>query len=356
MKKSNNSHNFYFKATGIGSVSSLDIDGTCQNILERLPDIPFWPQFVQKSYREDMSIQFSEGLPFLDIDNDNKKLVFKSEKIEDELVRFYDRYLSEDIDYFAISKENAAGLYKMIERICEAPHKYGPFIKGHTVGPVTFASGIFDNIGKSVLHTPDLLEALTKGLAIKARWQADQLRKCGKKCIIFLDEPALSGFGSAFSAIERIEVINILKDVIDYLEEKTDSLIGIHCCGNTDWSMILETGPHIVNFDAFGFMDFFLLYPKEITHFLQNGGIIAWGIIPTSAFTGKETVEELYIRLKKGLEYLHDQGLEAELIYSNSILTPACGMGLIDETTASVILGLLSDLSEKMQLEYATKK
>ncbi|MBN2062715.1 MAG: hypothetical protein JW882_20100 [Deltaproteobacteria bacterium] len=355
-KETKNSHDFYFKATGIGSVPSLDIEGTCRTILEKFPAIPFWPQFVKSTHLEDMSIQFSEGLPLLRIDDENKKLILKPGNMEDELVEFYDHYLSDDIDYFAISREHSAGLYRIIEQICEAPQKYGPYIKGHTVGPFTFASGIVDRDGKSVLYNPDLMETFANGLAIKTWWQAGQLEKSGKESIIFLDEPALSGFGSAFSPIDRLEVVKILKGVIDYLKGKTDTLIGIHCCGNTDWSMILEADPHIVSFDAFGFMDFFLLYPEEIIHFIKNGGIIAWGIVPTSGATGKETIDELYLRLLKGLENLHDQGLEPELIYSNSILTPACGMGSMDEASALGIMELLAGLSEKMRNKCEIKK
>ncbi|UCF57639.1 MAG: hypothetical protein JSW15_04005, partial [Deltaproteobacteria bacterium] len=172
--------------------------------------------------------------------------------------------------------------------------------------------------------------------------------KSGKKPIIFLDEPYLSGFGSAFSPIQRHEVISLIKEVIDYLRERSDALIGIHCCGNTDWSMIIETGPDIVNFDAFEYMDYFLLYPEEITRFLQGGGIIAWGIVPTtSAFTGDESVEGLYSRLEQGLSRFYEWGLDPERVIGNSMLTPACGMGTMEQTSADRVLDLLSALSKR---------
>jgi len=341
-------HDFNFKATGIGSVPYTEVKGICHNILERLPSIPFWPQCVKRSHLEDMSIQFSEGLPALKINEEKRSLVISSEDMESELVSFYDHFLTDDIDYFAVSRDYAPGLYEQVEIIRQGPESYGPYIKGQSVGPVTFSAGITGEDGRSALYNPDLLEAFTKGLAIKALWQSRELAKSGGKTIIFFDEPYLSGFGSAFSPIERQKVLNLLKEVIDYLHDRSDSLVGIHCCGNTDWSMILETGLDIVNFDAFAFMDYFLLYPDDITGFIRGGGAIAWGIVPTFDFTGKETVEALYSRLEEGLKKIHEWGLDPDIVARSSILTPACGMGSMEQSASDNVLELLSKLSQKM--------
>ena len=338
---------FHFKATGIGSVPSTDIKGTCLHILNHLPEIPFWPQFVKRSHLEAMNIQFSEGLPLLEIRDESRSLTLSRDEMEQELVTFYDHFLAEDIDYFAISKDRAPGLYELVGLIQQRPEEYGPYIKGQSVGPLTFAASIKGGDGKSVLYNADLLEAFTKGLAIKALWQVRELGKSGKKPIIFLDEPSLSGFGSAFSPIERHEVINLIKEIIEYLRERSDALIGIHCCGNTDWSMIIETGPDIVNFDACGYMDYFLLYPQEIMRFIKDGGTIAWGVVPTIDFTGEESPEGLYLKLEEGIHRFHEWGLDSAAVFGSSILTPACGMGTMDHASADRALSLLSMLSQK---------
>ena len=338
---------FNFRATGIGSVPSVGVRDTCLQILEHLPQIPFWPQFVKRTHLEDMNIQYSEGLPLLEIIEENRALMVSPGDRESELTAFYDRFLAEDIDYFAISAEFAPGLYELLDLVREHPEQYGPYLKGQTVGPVTFSAGITGPDGKSLLYDPELLEATTKGIAIKALWQVQEIGKSGKKPIIFLDEPYLSGFGSAFSPIERPDVIRLLKEVIDYLRERSDALIGIHCCGNTDWSMIIDAGPDIVNFDAFEYMDYFLLYPPEISRFLQRGGVIAWGIVPTFSFSAQETVDNLYSKLQEGLNRCYEWDLDPETLIAGSILTPACGMGTMEESAASQVLDLLSALSRK---------
>jgi methionine synthase II (cobalamin-independent) len=341
-------HDFYFKATGIGSVPSLGVRENSAHILENIPEIPYWPQLVKRSHLEDMVIQFSEGLPLVEIKKESRSLVVSPDDQESELVSFYDRFLEDDVPYFAISKEYAPGLYEVVDAVRQYPDKYGPFVKGQSVGPVTFAAGITDQEGKSILHNPDLLDAFVKGLAIKALWQVRELSKTEKSTILFLDEPYLSGYGSAFTPIQRPEVIGLLKEVIDYIRDRSDALIGIHCCGNTDWPMIIEAGPDIINFDAYSYMDTFLLYPEELTRFLSEGGAVAWGIVPTADFTGEETVKDLLTRLEEGLKRFKEWGLDAERVAKSSILTPACGMGTMDEALAEKVLVLLSQLSAKL--------
>jgi len=337
--------NFNFQATGIGSVPFTESRTSCEKILDLLPSIPFWPQLVKQSYLEDMNIQFSENLPLLEINHENRSLIINREESESALVTFYERFMEEDTSYFSISREYATGLYDMVDLVKKNPEKFGPYLKGQSVGPLTFAASVKDSEGKSALSDLTLMEALTKGLAIKALWQVTKLKETGKTPIIFFDEPYLTGFGSAFTPIERDEVIRVLGEVIGYLRERVEIIIGLHCCGNTDWAMLLESEPDIINFDAFSFMDTFLLYPDALSLFLEKGGIIAWGIIPTSEYTEAITVGELSSRLVKGLEHLKKTGLSAEKLSRQSIITPSCGMGTMEPSLAQGVLELLSKLS-----------
>jgi methionine synthase II (cobalamin-independent) len=345
---------FRFIATGIGSVPFTDIEGTCNDIIKKVPHAPYWPQFVKRSHLEDMSIQYSERLPMLEIVEEKRSLrISESKDKEAELVKFYDHFLAGDTDYFAISNRYAPGLFNLIDRFKNGDISPAHYVKGQTVGPVTFAAGITDINEKMVLHNAELFEALVGGLAIKALWQVQQLEKTGAGTILFVDEPYLSGFGSAFSPIQRDEVIKALKTVIDYVKADSNTLVGIHCCGNTDWSMLLESGPDIINFDTFGYLEHFFLYPKEIVGFIERGGTIAWGVVPTAGFTGDETPDSLYDLLSEGLDRLKGLGIDPDLIAERSILTPACGMGTMEPRAAQKVLTLLSELSKRCREEVS---
>ncbi len=345
------SPDFGFMATGIGSVPFLEVEATCSDINRLFPHMPFWPQFVKRSYLEDMSVQYSEGLPLLVVNEDARSLtVSRSLGRESELVKFYERFFADDIDAFAISEAYAPGLYALMASLDEESAEQAPYIKGQTVGPITFTSGILGLDGRPVIHDAELSEALVKGLAIKALWQVRALEKSGRRPVVFLDEPSLSGFGSAFSAIQRQDVIDNLQVVISYLKEHSDCLVGIHCCGNTDWSMILAAGPDIINFDAFEFMEHFLLYPEGIANFLEAGGAIAWGIVPTSGFTGRESEEALLKKVHEGIAKLERGGVDSKMIVEKSIFTPSCGMGSMTREDARSAMSLLA----RLQKEYTT--
>jgi len=337
---------FNYMATGIGSVPFLDVEGTCKGILELCPNIPFWPQFVKRSPLEDMTIQASQGLPLIKLKRESGSIYLDpSDNQEDELINFYEHFMAEDTDYFAIDQEHASGLYTLLEMIRKRPHDYGPYIKGQIVGPITFAGSLVDSTGRSALTNSEIMDAIVKGLAIKAWWLVKTMSVKGKRTLLFIDEPYLSGYGSAFTPIQRQEVISYIGEVIDYVRSRSNAILGIHCCGNTDWSMIIETGVDIVSFDAFDYLDYFLLYKNEIIRLLRNGGAVAWGVVPTVHFTGKETVGYLKARLEEGLHRFYEWGLDRDMVAERSLVTPACGVGSIEPHVANRIFELLSGLS-----------
>lgn len=340
--------NFNFTPTGVGSVPWVNVEESCRLILGQLPQMPFWPQFVNLSPLEDMVVQFSEGLPGLRMQNDGRTLLVASERLEDEMASFYEKFLSDDLDAFAISPDCARGLYKLLDLMEKEPSSGNGFIKGQSIGPITFASSVSLENGRYLLHDPGLLDAVIKGLSIKLLWQAKTLAGTGKAPVIFIDEPALSGIGSAFFSMDRAVVVQSLGEMIDYCRNRCNALIGIHCCANTDWPAIFETSPDIINFDAYGFLDSFLLYAKDAGRFLDAGGTIAWGIAPTTAFDEETRVDSLVRLLERGITKLADSGRKEEDVRARSMITSACGMGSMHEDSAKQLLRLLAELGRRM--------
>ena len=86
--------------------------------------------------------------------------------------------------------------------------------------------------------------------------------------------------------------------------------------------------------------------------FLSRGGVLAWGIVPTSEFTGRETVEGLMEKLEVGLRELAGKGISAEVLRETCLITPSCGMGLMSVEAAEKAMGLLAELSRRMREKY----
>ncbi len=341
--------NFNCIATGIGSLPIVDPDKAVALSLSYLPKAPFWPQLPQRDFREHMDAQYSEPLPGLRLDAEKKRFFFDTSKdIAPELERFFERYIGKDYDFFRISEEYAAGFYAFQRALKREFPSGALFVKGHITGPLTAGMSFKDETGRDIIHNDVLFDAVVKGLAMKAAWQIQELRRFGKPVIIFIDEPAMESLGSAFSAVAPEVVAEKLNEIIAVIHE-LDSIAGIHCCGNADWPMLFHTDVDIVNFDAFGYMERILLYPDDIKGFYDRGGALAWGIVPTVAFTGNETPELLLAKLNTGLKRLESYGIKREVIYKQCVITPSCGMGSLTPDKAEAILKLLRVVSDRMQ-------
>lgn len=336
-------------ATGIGSLPYQNADDALDLIFRYIPKIPFWPQLPKRDAREGMVVQFSECLPCLKVKAGS--LVFSPEEKDKELEIFYERIIGNDIEYFKISRDYSFGIEAFYRKLYSMDLEGIEFIKCHITGPFTFAASIKDEKGVVLLHDPVFMQAIIKGLVMKALWQVKFLKDFGKKIIIFIDEPYLGCFGSAYTPINKEGVVKGLRELTEGIKSQ-DVLLGIHCCGNTDWSLFTGVnGLDIINFDAFGFLDKFVLYAQDLNGFLERGGIICWGIVPTQDFSEKETVESLSGKIKKGIDILSDKNVNRNLLLGNLLISPSCGLGTLDLEKPEKIFRLLSDVSSFLEKE-----
>ncbi len=336
-------------ATGIGSLPITDPDRAVALSLQYLPEAPIWPQLPQRDFREQMDGQYSESLPGLKLDTAKKRFYFDSSlDLTPELEKFFGRYLEKDYGFFKISEGYAAAFPALIKALKKNIPPAMKFVKGHITGPLTAGISFKDETGKDIVHNDLLYDAVVKGLAMKAAWQIRELKQFGKPVIIFIDEPAMESLGSAFSAVSAQVISEKLNEIIDTIHE-LGGIAGIHCCGNADWPMIFNTRVDIVNFDAFGYMEKVMLYPEDIKKFYDRGCSLAWGIVPTGAFTGRETADLLIAKLEAGMKRLEQQGVSREVLLRQCLITPSCGMGSLTAEKTEAILKLLREVSDRMQ-------
>ena len=336
---------FNFEATGIGSLPFKDAGKACQLIFNNFKAIPFWPQLSKISYREQMYCQFCEGMPGIVIDEKAKTIHIDSKKCASGTEKAYQRFLDTDLEYFKVSQSYAEGLYKFIDEFKKSALD-ARFVKGQVTGPISFALSVTDENKKALIYDNDIFDVVTKVLCMKAKWQIKVLKKLNKNVIIFIDEPYLVSIGSSFVNISLEGATKALEEINNAIKEE-GGISGIHCCGNTDWPVLLKRGIDIINFDAYNFSKEFSLYSAEIKEFLDNNGTIAWGIVPSSQNAGKESEDSLINKLKESMKLLSAKGIDTKSI--SSVITPSCGLGTLEEEMAENILSLTNKVSIGME-------
>lgn len=338
-------------ATAIGSLPHADAADAVRVILDALPDAPVWPQLPATGMTEQMEIQYSEGLPRVVIDREKQRMyIDTSGDTSMELASFYESFLAEDLDAFGITAEFARGIYALEDRLKAADRSY-PFVKVQTTGPITFGLAIVDENKRAIYYNPEFVDVVVKGMAMKCRWQIRRFKPYAEEVICFLDEPILSAFGSStYVSVTRDDVVTRLNEVVEAIHGE-GALAGIHCCGNTDWSMVIDAGVDIVNFDAFDFGETIALYPNAVKKLLEAGKVLAWGIVPTNAEKIRaQTVESLVGKLDALVDNLaRTTQIDRGLILDQAIVTPSCGMGSTPLAEAQQALTLLAQTSQALR-------
>jgi methionine synthase II (cobalamin-independent) len=228
-------------------------------------------------------------------------------------------------------------------------------VKGQITGPFTFCTGIGDQNKRAIFYDPQIRDAAVKLLALKARWQTEQLIKFQRPVIIFVDEPGLAGFGSSeFTSIAREEVAQCLEEVFEPVHQ-AGGLAGVHVCANTDWSLVLDSAADVVSFDAYGYFDRFILYPDQIQTFLNAGKFLAWGLVPTlnADDLEKETTDSLVRRFEEQIQQVTAMGIDPAQLINQSLITPSCGAGTLSIDLAKKVLSVTREISQKIRKRYS---
>ncbi len=331
--------------TAIGSMPQTDPQAACSQVVHYLKDIPAWPQLPKRAFLENMYAQYSQGFPGVVV-KENSIYVDRSEELDKPLEELYAAYLDNDFYKYPVGAEYAAGLHTFLSLKNLSPVA----VKGQVTGPVTWGLTVTDENKRAIIYDDVLGDAVPKLLRLKASWQEKVLSQISKNTIIFVDEPYMAAFGSIGMQLSKEKIVSLLDEVFSGIS----GLKGVHCCGNTDWSILLETSTDILSFDTYNFAESLSLYPAEVKKFLDRKGAIAWGIVPNEAEAlAGETVASLKDRLEEAMAPFTRNGVRFKQLIEQGLLTPSCTLAsLATEEAAGHALELLAELSIAIRKRY----
>ncbi len=347
------------KPIAIGSLPHSNVEKAMNIVKKDFDEIPFFPQLSNVSKKEDMIIQFLEGFPGVKKIDD---IVINSESDEfyAELEEFFADYeeilsdiSSEKLEKYGISDDCSSTFPKLLEIVKNIKPKYA---KGQIVGPFTLNSSLTDTNGINLIFDETLRDIVTKLLSLKVLWQIKQIKSANSSTvpIIFMDEPTLSQLGtSAYITVSESDVISMLSEICGIIKDN-GGICAMHCCGKCDWSIPIKSGVDIINLDGFSFGEHISLYSDDVYKFLQSGGKIAWGIVPTLSddILKNLSVEDLSKKFCDCVKYLTNKGIDEKLVIDNSLITSSCGAGSLSEELSEKAMDMVKELSTLLRERY----
>ncbi len=329
--------------TAMAVMPHKDADRALQQALSL--DIPFWPQLPRLNYYEDMYVQASEHFPGTLLDLENQKLSFSMDKFIEELESAMAHF--DEPDYFDISKTYSQVYHKFLEM--DLSHY--PAIRGQLEGPISFGFNVLDQYKRPVLFDDTVRPFMLEFMAKRINIQLQKLKQINPNPFMFVDEPGLQFIFNALSGYDT----NKAKQDMDFFYSMVDRPTGIHLCGNPDWDFLLNLDIDILSLDIYTNGEIFSSYAKSISRFLEKGGRLVWGIVPTNFEPFEnENINTLEKRLELVWKNLTKHNIDKELLLSKSLISPAtcCLVNPDGEKTVEKAFAVIKKLSEQLREKY----
>jgi len=214
-------------------------------------------------------------------------------------------------------------------------------VKWQTVGPVTLGLAIMRG------GAPVDLAFAVAGRAVRARLAAlhGQIAAALPGCdqVVFIDEPSFGELMHPGFPLAPDAAIDLVSGALAAIEP--DSVAGVHVCHDADIASLLAAGPSIVSLpaeerlvDAAGYLG----------RFLQDGGTIAWGVVPTDGPI-ITSVERPWRDLSALWCQLVGTGVDPVQLRTQSLVTPACGLGSHSPMVAQLIHRVVAEVGIRVR-------
>lgn len=347
-------------ALAIGSLPHSVTSEAMELVKDCFSTIPFFPQLANVQKNEDMVFQILERMA--GVVHTPEKFYISSESEDffmglEELFMDYEECIADSssptLDKYSISKDYSSSFKPFLDIVKEEKPK---FAKGQIIGPFTLATSMNDQEGRCAFYDETLREVIVKTLILKALWQIKKIKDANPNTtpIIFMDEPSISQLGtSAFITVSQEDVISILKEVSDVIREN-GGLSAIHCCGKCDWTIPIKAGVNILNLDAFMYAENLSLFADDVKDFINNGGYITWGVVPTLDVKALSeiTLEVAIEKFENAINLLVKKGLDEKKLLAQSLVSTSCGAGGLSVELAKKAMTLTKELSKSLKEKY----
>lgn len=325
--------------TGIGSLPHTSVDAAVEQAFRM--DVPYLPSMPNRDPKEYMLSQSLEGMPGI-IADDAGMILLDLDAWKAGCVEYDDKLHAalEDgaLAPFAPTGEYAAASGAFLERLAvEKPQ----WAKAQLAGPMTLQWSLRTADGK--MPPPTALTQVSRTVLARSLALAERITAAGSTPLIFVDEPGLY----AFARTQPNHIVMLQELRINMMAlKKVGAKVGLHCCSDADWGALMGLGLDVLAIDAELSLPSLLKAGEALVTFVAMGGRLALGVVPTNQTDEVPTTEALLEMLHGHLatleQYFPTRASTIEHILGRSLLTPACGMGLLEPAFAEGVVDRLA--------------
>ena len=308
-------------------------------------DVPFWPQLPNYSYYEDMYVQAAEHFPGIVLDIEKRTLRFSIDRFAEELESTLAQF--DNPAMFDISETYSV----VYHRFLSLDLADRPAIRGQLEGPISFGFNILDQDERPILFDDTVRPFMLDFMAQRINVQLARLKKLNHNAFMFVDEPGLQFLFSAMAGYGDQKA----KGDLDQFFAQVERPRGIHLCGNPDWDFLLNLDMDVLSLDVYTNAEVFASYAGSVRKFLDRGGVLVWGIVPTGfeAFEKEET-DSMIQRLEKVWQTLWSKGVDRDKMIARSLLSPAtcCLVNPDKDGTVERAFSSIRQISDRLREKY----
>ena len=302
--------------TGIGSLPFVSADEAIRSVAQFCPEAPFWPQLPQLSSAQGV---IGQGLGILDglVEPRSAGYGYQVKPGKIDAVVYALRNSSG-----CLTSANAAGFPAFEAALRRGSFASARALKGQIEGPVTLATYLFHR-DRPFLADAMLFAAVAFHIAQIVCWQIERLSVFGLPVLMFLDEPALCLDDAAPLGISQERRLSALSAILQDVRAR-GAFGGLHCCADRPFDRMCAAMPDILSFDAHhGLEQFFA--SSHALGFLDRGGWVAYGVIPTSKDLTSLDAPSIFGRWLACASMAGDP----QSVAQRAIVTATCGLGLL---------------------------
>lgn len=312
--------------TSVGSLPHVDREAAISFVLDRTPELPAAPTLPGIEPLEMMIPQAAWGIVGVELAADGTLSIPDPDAV-DPLAPLGDRGLS----------GRPFGTWRrFLDRVAGRTEP----VKLQLTGPLTLGLMLI----QAGLPPKQAFAVSSRAVSTRASDLLDlaDARAPGVPRLLVFDEPGLVGGLRADLLLAADDVIDLLSGSLAAAEGR--ALTGVHCCGATDWRLVLQAGPNLLSLpvgaDVTG-------SAGALGTFLERGGWVAWGAVNTDGPLG-ESPSRSWRQLSSQWCELVQAGCDPVLLRRQSLVTPVCGLALHDEAQADHVFALTRRLAEKI--------